>query len=173
MITSFENLRVYLSGPMEFHREDCHVWRDKMTDKLIVAGFNRNNIIDPVARTPEKEWQDCSTARKHNCYDVLEKIAQKIIKTDLRYVDVTDFVIVHLFDGVRTCGTWDELFLARTQRKPVFVIHPGGVKNASVWLIGRVGANQIFSSMDEVIDRLNAIRVGKVNPPLGWRNIYE
>jgi hypothetical protein len=171
MPTQFESLRVYLSGPME-NQENCNDWRKNITAKLVKLGFNKDNIINPVDRRLAVEHR-IDYFKKMKMWSHLEHVGDQVIKKDLRYVDVTDIVIVHFFEGVETAGTWDEIFTARNQRKPVFVIMPGGLtEKTSVWLLGRVGRHQIFSNMDEVMERLRAIRDDDIAPPRGWRNIH-
>jgi len=170
MDTQFESLRVYLSGPME-NQKNCNDWRKEITVKLIELGFTEKNIINPVDRRLAVEHR-ITYFKKMELWDQLEYVGDQVIKKDLRYVDVTDFVIVHFFKGVETVGTWDEIFTARNQRKPVFVITPNGLDaKTSVWLLGRVGRHQIFRSIDDVIERLRAIRDDDIDPPRGWRNI--
>ena len=172
MPTQFNSLRVYLSGPME-NQENCNDWRTKITTKLEGLGFADDNIINPVDRRLAIEHR-INYFKKMKMWSHLEHVGDQVIKKDLRYVDVMDLMIVHLFKGIDTCGTWDEIFTARNQRKPVFVIMPGGLSaKTSVWLLGRVGRHQIFSDMEEVIERLRAIRDDDVAPPRGWRNIHH
>jgi hypothetical protein len=136
-------------------------------------GFSAENIVDPVIRQPRGEVELIRDCKDRGDFRALEELGRQLIKLDLRFVDVSDFLIVHLFPGIETCGTWDELFEARRQRKPVFVINPVPLEDTSIWLMGRVGLDQIFKTKEEVVERLRQIRDGEVAPPSGWRNIYE
>lgn len=170
---NLRNFTTYLSGPMEYQREECHLWRNDIKAKLILLGMEPRHIIDPVARTCEADWRTLEDYKQKGEWDAVESEGKMIYQEDLRYVDKSDFLITHLFEGVKTCGTWDETFMARGQRKPVFVIQPGGIEKASMWLIARVGWRQIFSSVDEVIENLRQIRDGEISIPEGWRDVYH
>jgi len=54
-----------------------------------------------------------------------------------------------------------EIVVARWERKPVMVVWEGGKETCSAWLMWLVGHENIFSSIDELIDQLDAIRNGK------------
>ena len=169
----FHNVRVYLPGPMEASRDDCHVWRDDLTKKLIDIGFDAECIIDPVKRQPDGEYKALDAFREMNQWDDFEELAKRIVGQDLRYVDVSDVLIAHLFPAVKTCGTWDEIFTACLQRKPIFVIMKDWREHVPSWLIGRVGHEMMFDTLDEVIKYLKLMRDGHARKPKGWRNINE
>jgi hypothetical protein len=158
---------------MEASRDDCHIWRDDITQRLIELGFDEECIIDPVKRQPRGEYQALDTYRAMNKWDNFEELAKRIVSQDLRYVDVSDVLIAHLFPNVKTCGTWDEIFTACLQRKPIFVVMENWREHVSSWLIGRVGHDMMFDSMDEVIRYLELMKSGIAKKPKGWRNINE
>jgi len=48
----------------------------------------------------------------------------------------------------------NELFVAERQRKPLFCIIEGGIKELPTWLFGVFRLENIFSNVDECIERL-------------------
>jgi hypothetical protein len=139
---------------------------------LETLGFQKKNIIDPVERQPAGEYQELDRLRADEDWDGFMALAKKIISHDLRYVDHSDFLLCHLFYGVQTCGTWDEVFMARLERKPVFVMMENWKEKAPGWLIGRVGYEMMNENMEEVIERLREIQRGDWKPK-GWRPLDE
>ena len=173
MISSFSKLRIYLPGPMEACRTTAPVWRNEIKPKLVLIGFNEENIIDPVERQPKGEYEAIDRARALRNWADVDKITKEIVCHDLRFVDDCNFLICHLFDDVITCGTWDEIFMASLQRKPVFIIMKDWQDKAPSWLFGRFGHSMMHDSIDDVVNRLRNIRDGMEPPPKGWRNLYD
>ena len=173
MISSFNKLRIYLPGPMESCRDTAAYWRNEIKQKLVSIGFNEENIVDPVKRQPEGEYEAIDRARAIGNWSEVDRITKEIVHHDLRFVDDCNFLICHLFDGVLTCGTWDEIFMASLQRKPVFIIMKNWQEKAPSWLFGRFGHAMMHEDIDEVINRLRNIRDGMEPVPKGWRNLYD
>ena len=173
MISSFSKLRIYLPGPMEACRATAPIWRNEIKSKLVAVGFDKENIIDPVERQPSGEYEAIDEARAANRWADVDRITREIVNHDLRFVDLCDILICHLFPNVVTCGTWDELFMASSQRKPVFIIMDNWQENVPSWLFGRFGHEAMHSSVDEVINRMRNIRDGMEPLPEGWRNLHD
>jgi len=173
MISSFSKLRIYLPGPMESCRDTAADWRNDIKPRLVALGFNEENIVDPVKRQPEGEYEAIDRARAIGNWADVDRITGEIVNHDLRFVDLCDFLICHLFEGVLTCGTWDEIFMASQQRKPVFIIMKDWREKAPSWLFGRFGHAMMHEDIDEVVNRLRNIRDGMEPPPEGWRNLYD
>jgi len=60
-----------------------------------------------------------------------------------------------------TYGTIHEIVEARRQRKPVFMVWEGGKDECSAWIMWLVGHRNIFSTVDELMTRLENISKGK------------
>jgi len=139
---------------------------------LLDLGFQKYNIIDPVERQPKGEYEELDRLREANKWDEFEALTKKIVGHDLRYVDLCDILISHLFYGVQTCGTWDEIFMACLQRKPVFTVMENWCEKCPGWLIGRIGHEMMHDSIEEVVESLKCLQRGEWRPR-GWRPLDE
>ena len=78
--------------------------------------------------------------------------AKKYVKTfrhyDLRAIDWSDFVIVKIDIKSHLCGTYDEIFLAERELKPIFVIMGEGQTKYDIptWLVSFINEKEIFTS---------------------------
>ena len=81
--------------------------------------------------------------------------------TDLRLVDISNFLVVNLDLDVHPCGTYEEIFWANRQKKPILIHMEQGKKNAPDWLFGTIPHQMIFSSWDEIKEYLRNIDSGK------------
>lgn len=62
---------------------------------------------------------------------------------------------------IPTYGTVHEIVNARIQHKPTMIVWEGGKKTCSGWMMWLVGHNHVFSTFDEVLDRLKKISQGE------------
>lgn len=103
--------------------------------------------------------------------------AKNYVKTfrhyDLRAVDWSDLVIVKIDLNSHLCGTYDEVFLAEREMKPVFVIMGEGQTKYDIptWLVAFIKENEIFDNEDECISYLNNINKGKIFLDERWLNL--
>jgi hypothetical protein len=75
----------------------------------------------------------------------------KVIRAvDLRMVDISDFLVVNIDLDAHACGTYEELFLANRQKKPVIVRVEQGKRNTPNWLLATLPHEMIFSTWKEV-----------------------
>jgi hypothetical protein len=82
----------------------------------------------------------------------------KVIRSvDLRLVDISDFLIVNLDLDIHPCGTYEEIFWANRQKKPIIVHMEQGKNSAPDWLFGTIPHQTIFSSWDDIKEYLNHI----------------
>lgn len=103
--------------------------------------------------------------------------AREFVKTfrhyDLRAIDWSDFVIVKIDITSHLCGTYDEIFLAERELKPIFVIMGDGQTKYDIptWLIAFINEHEIFNSEDECIDYLEKINSGEILLDERWVNL--
>jgi nucleoside 2-deoxyribosyltransferase len=152
--------RVYLAGAMDRVADRGMGWRDSITpflEDLGVVVFNP--IKKPTARGKEdSETHALKTALKKNeKYDDLTDIMKVIRSVDLRLVDISDFLIVNLDLDIHPCGTYEEIFWANRQKKPIIIHMVQGKKEAPDWLFGTIPHQLIFSSWDEIKNYLSHI----------------
>ena len=106
--------------------------------------------------------------KKRGEYDEISQSMRIIRNTDLRMVDLSDFLIVNLDLDSHPCGTYEELFLANRQKKPIIVRIPQGKENTPDWLLGTIPHETIFSDWNQVKSYLHAINEGRSKVDSRW-----
>jgi len=161
-------MRAYLCGAMDRVPDGGIGWRKKLAQSLRFKGVvvldpsnkpTKVGVEDLENRALRKEW------KKNKRYDLVAKKMKTIRNIDLRMVDVSDFLIVNLDLDVHPCGTYEELFLANRQKKPIIVRVAQGKENAPDWLLGTIPHEMIFSTWTEVIEYLDDVNGGYKNDP--------
>lgn len=170
-IFDFEHFLIYLSGAMQYMEDMGSKWRKEVVEKLVTElGIKRGNIVDPCNKPLTNLYnQDLDAVNMSRLdglkqignWEAVEDIAKATIHLDLRFVDKADIIYAHVDPKVFTCGTIDEIITARTQKKPVILVVPGGLQNCPYWLLGRVGWRHVFPDDDSAIRYLVDIREGK------------
>jgi nucleoside 2-deoxyribosyltransferase len=154
------NQRVYLAGAMDRVADRGNGWRDKITPFLEYLGII---VFNPIKKPTKVGLEDFAThqfkqkLKKQQNYDELSQLMKTIRSVDLRLVDISDFLIVNLDLEIHPCGTYEEIFWANRQKKPILVHMVQGKQNAPDWLFGTIPHDMIFSSWDAVEDYLNQI----------------
>jgi nucleoside 2-deoxyribosyltransferase len=154
------NQRVYLAGAMDRVADRGNGWRDKITPFL----ESLNIIVFNPIKKPTVVGQEDELTHKHKVklknagkYDELSQLMKTIRSVDLRLVDISDFLIVNLDLDIHPCGTYEEIFWANRQKKPIVIHMVQGKENAPDWLFGTVPHEMIFSSWDDIKSYLSNI----------------
>jgi nucleoside 2-deoxyribosyltransferase len=148
-----KNQRVYLAGAMDRVHDRGKGWREHITPFL-----NNLNIVvyNPLKKPTHLGLEDDEThkyklqLKKEYKYQELSDLMKTIRSTDLRLVDVSDFLIVNLDLNIHPCGTYEEIFLANRQKKPIIVHMTQGKNCTPDWLFGTIPHEMIFSNWDSV-----------------------
>lgn len=156
--------RAYLIGPMDHDRESGKQWRIDLFEWLIKRGVVP---LDPYNKPVHKLHMDGLEdddnyhlrveATERGDFDKLSELMKPIVSIDLRMVDHADFLVCNLDMTKRPCGTFDELFMAASQNKPIIIRCPQGKKNIPPWLFGRLPHQLFFESWEEVTEYLHHI----------------
>jgi len=157
----------YLSGPMESAGDRGESWRNQITPLLESLGIN---VIDPTKKSKIRihgdmisesdiDWDRFYT--EHN-YDFMTQYSV-FRHIDLRLVDKADFLIVKIFKSLRSCGTWEEVFLANREKKPVIVWSNSEKYDIPGWLFWTLPHQTFFSSIEQVMNYLDQINSGKID----------
>lgn len=148
-----KNQRVYLAGAMDRVVDRGTTWRDNITpflEKLQIEVFN------PISKPSNIGLEDKDThtikrkLKEKESYDDLSSMMKTIRAVDLRLVDISDFLIVNLDLSVHPCGTYEEIFWANRQKKPIIVHMVQGKNHTPDWLFGTIPHQMIFSTWDEI-----------------------
>jgi hypothetical protein len=108
-----------------------------------------NKPIDIGIEDLENRQQRHSWKKSHN-YDAVRNDMKIIRGVDLRMVDIADFVIVNLDLSVHACGTYEEIYLANREMKPIIIHVEQGKSEAPDWVFGVIPHQMIFSNWEEV-----------------------
>ena len=85
-----------------------------------------------------------------------------VIRTlDLRCVDISDFIIASIDTDVHACGTYEEIAVANSQKKPVLIWCQQGKQKAPNWLFFMLPHQHIFGSLDGLLEYLLNVDTGR------------
>jgi hypothetical protein len=147
------NQRVYLAGAMDRVADRGNGWRDNITpflDSLGVIVFNPIKKPTAVGQEDAQTHQYKVKLKQEKNYDELSRVMKVIRSVDLRLVDISDFLIVNLDLDIHPCGTYEEIFWANRQKKPIIVHMVQGKQSAPDWLFGTIPHQMIFSSWENI-----------------------
>ena len=154
----------YLVGPIDFAADDGVEWRRTIRRRLEPLGIK---FIDPT----DKVWDAAHEigAEKKHIQELKKKAKFKQVKAlshlvrqqDLRYVDISDFVIAHIDTDVHMCGTYEEIFRAENQNKPRFVYFSKGRVNAPFWIFDHFNIEHMFDSLEDLMCYIEEMAKGE------------
>ena len=165
--------KVYLAGNLENAKASTNTWRDYVKNEL---GSLNITFLSPLEHMftddmPEDESNQLAvkTLRSNGEFDAVHQHMKKIIRKDLRLVDISDFFIFNIDTKTPTYGTIHELVLASQQRKPVF-ISVGDKHLCPLWIMGLFTHKYIYNNVEEIVDVLKQIDAGEIEINSGrWR----
>lgn len=165
--------RAYLCGPMEHADKNGEDWRialQKELKDLNIIWLDPTHKPTNIALETEETKHILNELREKGDYDLLKQMGVPIRGYDLRMVDVADFLVVHLNNNTPTCGTWEELFWANRQKKPILLHHEQGRNSIPHWLYFTLPKQMMFETWDEVYTYLRHISNDTNIDDLGrWR----
>ena len=138
-----------------------------MTDLGVVVLNPLNKPIE-VAKEDAESRKDRKTLKANGDFDTLRTEMKKIRNVDLRMVDISDFLIVHLDLDVYPCGTIEEIVLANRQKKPIILHMQQGKVQVPDWCFGMFHHNTMFGNWDELKNYLLGINDGTVTNTDRW-----
>lgn len=156
------NQRVYLAGAMDRVADRGNGWRDNITPFLESLGIV---VFNPIKKPSAIGMEDSQThqfkqkLKSEQNYDELSNLMKVIRSVDLRLVDISDFLIVNLDLDIHPCGTYEEIFWANRQKKPIIIHMVQGKNNAPDWLFGTIPHEMIFSSWDSIKSYLYQVNI--------------
>lgn len=155
-----EGMRGYLGGAME-HAEGLGVeWRQNIQQEMSDLGVIWLDPTDKPIDIGIEDIENHETRKKLKVAERWDEVANtmKIIRcVDLRMVDIADFLIINLDVTIHTAGTYEELFLANRQKKPIILHVKQGKHHCPDWLFATIPHQMIFSRWNWVKDYLRHI----------------
>ena len=147
-------LAAYLSGPIQSAVDFGRAWREEITpflESMNVKVFNPlKPIFDGTSYLNEIKRPHIQKLINEERWEELRTEVKDIVKWDLRSVDLCSFVIVNYDISVHMCGSYEELFLANTQNKPVLLVVKDK-KKLPLWIYGRIPTrSHMFEGWDNL-----------------------
>lgn len=166
-MNKLHGMMVYLSGPMDRAPDGGVEWRKKITPELHKLGMG---VLDPCSK-PTREFGTEEGAKTRatvqelitkNEFAEAHKIVKKIIAYDLRMVDIASVIIAYVDSDIHMCGTYDEIFFAKQQNKPILIVCTKGYSAIPNWLYGRLDYKLFFTSFEDALAYLAGINNGEI-----------
>jgi len=177
-INKLSGMSCYLVGPVDRAKDDGIGWRREFREKI----NNRNipiEVFDPTDKpsslgniiyneTGVEKHKIQEYKRNGNIQEAIN-IIHKVRRYDLRMVDTTDFIVIYVDIDVHMCGSYDELFTAERQHKPLLaIVNPPLYENVPDWLLDVIKQKEFFISVDECLDYLENINNGIIEMDDRW-----
>lgn len=173
VIQKLKGMKVYLSGGMDRVPDGGVGWRSFISSQMMNMGIGVLNPCDKPIKFVEENKHTRKLVRwskEDGCFDVAKGIMKPICYSDLRMVDVADFLIVYIDTEVHLAGTYHELTLGIMQKKPTLIMCEQGKSEIPNWWFGVIPHELMFSSWGELLAYLNKINNGEDDRDLGrWR----
>lgn len=158
------NQRVYLAGAMDRVADRGAGWREQITpflESLSVVVFNPISKPTDIGLEDQDTHQIKTKLKRMKRFDELSSMMKTIRSVDLRLVDISDFLVVNLDLDIHPCGTYEEIFWANRQKKPIIIHMVQGKDHAPDWLFGTVPHQMIFSDWEEIKQYLSHINTSE------------
>jgi muconolactone delta-isomerase len=129
----------YLSGPMEFVADHGVEWRRKFIRLVRDAGLDID-LIDPTDKPGGENVKIGENKavqvelQQQGRFRELQEYVNEYRRYDLRFVDISDFLVTVIDPRVPQWGTGNEVYVGEMQHKPNFFICEGGLYNLPRWL---------------------------------------
>lgn len=177
-MNELSGLKVFLSGAMDRVPDDGIEWRKEFKNKcdwngLCLKFLDPTDKPDGVAPETGIEKHTIKKALMAGDWEYAAEKSREVRHVDLRMIDKCDFYVVYIDLSVHACGTYNELFEAEEQQKPIFIIMAPGYKKHDIplWLVGIVNQEEVFEGIDECIAYLKEINDGKILMDSRWLKI--
>ena len=160
MLNRLCNIRCYLCGAMDRAADAGVGWRRRIRWTLNDLGIQ---WLDPTRKPIDIGVEDDasrarrSEAKKGGDLDYVRDEMKPIRCVDLRMVDVCDFLVVYLDLDVHACGTYEEIFLANRQKKPVFICVEQGKYSVPDWLCAALPHCYFHSTWEDLYDHVEQV----------------
>lgn len=157
--------RCYLCGAMDRAPDSGKAWRRNLREDLRWLGLH---WLDPTRKPTKVGKEDDESrlrrrqAKKLGHYADIREEMKQIRHVDLRMVDICDFLIVNLDLEIHACGTYEEIFLANSQKKPVLIHVEQGKAKTPDWLFGTLPDEYFFGSWADLTEFLIGIASGEI-----------
>lgn len=172
-----DGLKIFLSGGIDRVHDDGITWRKEIKKQCSELPFV---FLDPTEKPEEVGGHEVGLEKykinkmmRDKKWEEASKWSREVRHVDLRMVDRSDLYIVYIDVDSHVCGTYNELFEAERQQKPLFAImKPPYTKwEIPAWLISIFREDEVFHSINECVDHLRKIHEGEIEIDSRWLGI--
>ena len=175
----------YLSGPMEYVADHGIEWRRKFI-RLVKESDLNIDLIDPTDKPGDESLKIGENKavqvelQKQGRFRELQQYVHEYRRYDLRFVDISDFLVTVIDPRVPQWGTGNEVYVAEMQHKPNFFICEGGLYNLPRWAFDVVDKiysddpelamqqSNVYESVEDVVAELIALNSGEKTMSHEW-----
>jgi len=167
-----KNTNCYLVGNIEY-TQDAYSWRTMISRELAAMGVksldpNKDNFINQTSEN-EDDRKRLKDARSRGEWAFVHDYMKKVIRRDLRMVDLSTFIVGRIEPKMPTFGTIHEIVEASKQSKPI-LLQTDRKDEFPLWLAGLVNMEMVFESWTEVLIYIHSIDGGSVKAdPKYWK----
>lgn len=158
---------LYLCAAMDNVPDHGVGWRRRFIALSEQAGL-KVDYIDPTDKPgpPEmkigEEKGHQERLQREGRFEELRDYVSRYRRFDLRSCDYMDALVSHIDPRVPSWGTPNEIYVAETAHKPRFCIVEGGLYRLPKWLFDVFPLENVFSTLEECVQRLVDLDSGKV-----------
>lgn len=168
-------MKCYLAGPMDRVPDGGVTWRANMTPFLQSLGIV---VLDPCNKAIDagiEEFEQRQHRQELKAADKYAEMAEEggpIRPIDKRMVSIADFLIVNLDMDTFMCGTFEELFQANDENKPIFIRCKQGKRQCADWLFLTIPHHFIVSEWMDIKKTLCRIHTQELVNPVADRWVF-
>ena len=163
-----EGKRAYLSGAIQYSTDEN--WR--IEPKRILTQEFKIDLFDPACSEKQVHTTTLQEAKNKRDFPTIRKIAKDFVGADLSRVDRTDILIAYLPKGIRTCGTYHEVIISNSCKKPTLLVSDGNKAEIALWLYGFIRPEFMFDVWDNLYEYLREVNTGKHMGNNRWNYVY-
>ena len=163
--------RAYLSGAILNAKDDGVSWRTEITPDLEQMGME---VLDPCQKhiaLGDERLNEIGESKKkfrklilEENWDQVKKDFWPIVRTDLRLVDHSDFVILYQDPSLPTVGTIHELVVATFEKKVILMKYDEKhLETMNPWMATFIKSHHFFKTWDAMFEYLEDVDNGKLD----------
>jgi hypothetical protein len=161
---------VYLCGPIKMAKDDGVGWREEITPRFKPFGIT---VLNPCEKTTVETieiGEDKNRFREmilQENFGLLKKNFWAIIRSDLKRVDASDFLVLNYDPDIPTVGSVHELCVSNYEKKVVLLkYNKSQLDRFNPWIAVFIKEHHFFSEWDKMFEYLEDVNQGKMDTSL-------
>ena len=175
-MNNLDGIKAFLSGGIDRVEDDGTQWRQEIRQKcedLPIIFFDPTDKPDGLGCEVGMEKDTIKKYLRQGDWESASEWSKNVRHIDLRMIDKTDLYIIYVDLDCHLCGTYNELFEAEKQQKPLFAImkEPYRKCDFPAWLVSIFREKEVFEGIDNCVDYLKQINNGQIKMDDRWLRI--